>query len=264
MRKLIAQPATVIIGDHVHEVVEQAWLSDQHGTPLSVEAGTSFFHIVDIAETKLDSPGLFTGVTAPSGFPITVRTVEQDDTVGQAGFPAFPLPVPVIGAILSGQNMDTHVEALVGDDGFVVTLLLVTDVGLWTRFSSQWLRLYDVTPISNLNSVDVEDTAVDLFDAADNSGNVLPISSYPGAEKTTGLPVYQESGTMIVSPTAQMTFTPESVTGGGGMLVIPLLINTAEDLPAAIQAAANDESLRWYVERRARALAPDTVLPWQE
>jgi hypothetical protein len=239
-------------------------LTDMHEKPLTIEAGNYSLNLVDIAEAEIDTPGMFKGITDPSGFPILVRAVAEGDTVGQPGFPAFPLPVPVIGAILSGQNMDTHVEALVGDDGFVATLLLVTDVGLWTRFSSQWLRLYDVDPISNLNSVNVEDTAVELFDAADRAGNVLPISSYPGTEKTTGMAVMDPAGaTVTVAPNAQMTFTPETVTAGG-MATIAVRIDTADDIPGAIAAAANDESIRWYVTRRVRALAPETELPWQE
>jgi len=264
VRRLIAQPALVVIGDHVNEVVAEAWLSDDHGVPLTLEAGNYSMHIVDIGSAEIDVPGMLKGITASSGFPILVRSVEADDTVGQPGFPAFPLPAPVIGAILTGQNMDTHVEALVGDDGYVATLLLVTDVGMWTRFSSQWLRLYDVDPISNLNSVEVDDTAVELFDAADRAGNVLPISSYPGDEKTTGTVQMAESAqTVTVGSNVQMTFTPEPVTAGG-MTMIPIRIDTADDIPEAITAALNDESLRWYVTRRAKALAPETVLPWEE
>ena len=265
MRRLVAQPATVIIADHVFETVAEAWLSDEHDEPMTLLAGTSFYHYVDIGEAEIDVPGLFKGVTTPSGFPITVRAVEEEDTVGQGGFPAFPLPVPVIGAILSGQNMDTHLEALVGEDGFVATMLLVTDAGLYVRYSSNWLRLYDVDPISNLNSVEVDDSALALYDDADNAGNVLPIASMPGPEKKTGTRQVLDLATVTVGAGVQMTFSPgqEPIAVTAAMATIPIRIDTADDLPGAISAAANDESLRWYVERRARALAPEMVLPWE-
>lgn len=264
MRRLIAQPATVIISDHAFSVVAEAWLSDEHEKPLTLEAGTYSTRLIDIGTVELDYLGMLKGITAESGFPITVRTVEPDDAVGQAGFPNFPLPIPVIGAILAGENMDTHVEALVGDDGYVNTLLLVTDVGLWVRYSSQWIRLWDVDPINALNSVEVADEAVDLYDAADRAGNMLPVSSLPGPEKSTGLPQAPELISVTVAPSAQMTFTAEAPTTASAAATITLRIDTADDLPAAIQAAVIDPSIRWYVERRAGALNPEMVLPWLE
>jgi hypothetical protein len=266
VRRLIAQPATVIIGDHVFETVSEAWLSDEHDSPLTLEAGTYSTHFVDIGEVKLDVPGQLTAITAESGFPITVRNVEEDDTVAQEGYPSFPLPVQVIRSILSGQNMDNHLEALVGDDGFVNTMLLVTDVGLFVRYSSNWLRVYDVSPISNLNSVEVADEALDLYDAADNSGNMVPIASLPGPEKTTGTNQVSTPMTVTVGPGVQMTFSTEQeqVAVTASMAHIPIRIDDADDLPGAIAAAANDESLRWYVTRRARALRYEGELPWEQ
>ena len=273
MRRVIAQPATLITTADPNDsesysdfrVSIEAWITDEIEPPgytVEFTDGYSIFFL-DVSNITVDLPGQLEATTT-SGLKLLVRTTEESDLMGMPGYPTYPIPLVLIGAMLSGENMDTHVEALVGDDGYVNTLLLVSDVGMWTRFSGAWHKLMDVTAISPLNSVDVNDEAVELYDAADRSGNMLPIASLPGADKTTGRPVVNESP-MIIARGTQMTFDPDAdaVTAGGGMATIPMVIQSADDLPDAIQAAVTDPSLRWYVERRGRALQPGVVFPWE-
>ena len=57
-------------------------------------------------------PGMLQATTIGSGYGITVRSVEDDDCVGMPGMPDFPCPAVVVGALLTGETVDTHIEAL--------------------------------------------------------------------------------------------------------------------------------------------------------
>jgi hypothetical protein len=262
MRRVISRPATVVMSYDDGEdymIYLEARITDEHQFPTTVELDDGYSNrMVDIGQIDLDIPGMLTGVTAPSGYGITIRPVEDDDCVGMMGMPDFPCPAVVVGAIIAGENMDTHIEAMVESDGFVSTLMLVTDVGLWLRYSSGWIKLNDVSLIDGLGAVNVEGGSVDLYDAADRAGKQLPISSLPGSGENASGPYYTD---IYVAANASMTFT-EPVTAS--MATVSVKIDTVRDLPGAVEAAASDESIRWYVERRARALDPEYPLPWRD
>lgn len=265
MRRLIARPATMIITgpdgfDNV-TVCLAAYLSNDHEVENTVELeGQIDIRMVDVGTIDLNVPNRLTGTTSPNGLPITVRATIEDDAVVLPSLPRYPLPVPVIIGSITGENMDTHIEALVEDDGYVSTLLLVTDMGLYTRYSRTWIRLADVDLIDGLSSVEVYDEAVDVYDAADDVGQQVSIEGLPREDRDeVGL------GELFVAESAPRTFDPdgdkEPVTASVMEAELPV-IDTPEQLLAALETATEDESLRWYVERRAAALGVEVELPW--
>lgn len=260
MKRTIAAPATIISGPDSATILisQSAYLSDEDGMPNTVvyAFGDDELRYVDVEPPTVFEPGVLEAVTIPNGYPITVRSTVPEDAVGMAGFPSYPLPVPVIAASLAGENVNTHIEALVEDDGFVSTLLLVTDTGLWVRYSGQWMRLTDVTTIDGLNSVELKDESVDLYDAADLAGRQLPIDSFQPTDDTSNV------SQLVVAQDVDMSWTEPVTASGETTATIGTQIHSIRDMPAAVEAAVQDETARWYVERRARALGWEEPFPW--
>lgn len=260
MRRLIARPATAVFTspdeDDVTFVAQAAYISNEHDFPQTLEMhGDDEIRLIDIRDIDVDVQGRLTGTTAPLGLGMVVRATIEDDSVTLPSMPGYPLPVPVIIATLSGENMDTHIEALVEDDGYVSTLLLVTDLGLYMRYSSTWIALRDVGLIDGLNSMPVGDGAVDVYDAADELGQQVNVDGLPSDERDRA-----SAGHLIVADSAPRTFLAKPVTASA-MATLPV-IDTLEQLTAAIDTADADETLRWYVEKRAQALGAEVHLPW--
>lgn len=232
-------------------------MSNEHGAESTLELeGTESIRMIDLATVDNDGPGMIVGSTSPSGLSVTVRATIEDDAVAVEGLPGYPLPVRVITASISGENMDTHIEALVEDDGYVSTILLVTDVGLFTRYARTWIALRDVNLIDGLNSVEVEDGAVDVYDAADDLGQQVSIDGLPSEDRDR-----VGAGQLFVAASAPRTFATatEPVTASAELPIV----DTPEQLTAAIESAVSDPSIRWYIEKRVRALEMEVELPWE-
>lgn len=261
MRRVISKPATVVIeSDEVptYIVCLEAALSDEWEYPTTIEMhGSEDIRFLDISDIELDLPGMLVASTVPNGYRVTVRSVEPDDAEAVPGLPDFPVPVALIGAILTGETLDAHLEALVQDDGYVATVLLVSDTGMWVRYSAAWIPLASIDLIDGLEAVEIPDRSLDLYDAADQANQQIVVSALTGA------PAAMAQSEVYVASSADKTFKLEETITAAGMALIPVKIDTVDDLPAAIQAAADDPSIRWYVERRARHLDPDVELPWR-
>lgn len=189
MRRMIASPAAIITqnadGQALNWVLtESAWLTDEADAPLSVEHSDGYSVLfIDIRDVAIDVPGRFEGTTAPSGYGITARAVRDDDCLDALNLPNFPTPVPVIHAMLTGGNHDCHLEAVLDSNKNVITLLLVTDIGFWTRRGSTWLPLPDIDPIAGMQTVIVDDSAIDIFDPIESAGRALHIAALPALER---------------------------------------------------------------------------------
>lgn len=209
MRRLIARPATMILSDPDGydnvTVCLAAYLSNEHEVENTVELeGEIDIKLVDIDTIDVSVPNLLTGTSSPLGLQMVVRATMEDDAVALPSLPGYPLPVPVIIGSITGENMDTHIEALVEDDGYVSTLLLVTDMGLYTRYSRTWIRLADIDLIDGINSIEVYDGAVDVYDTADDVGQQVHIDGLPREGRdAVGL------GELYVAASAPRTFNPD-------------------------------------------------------
>lgn len=228
----------------------EVWLDEEEGQLYFYWALGWEVRRLQVAEMKVEEPGHWEILTQPNGVNILVRPVQETDAVASTQFgSAIPLPVDVIAASLKGFNVNNQLEALVGDDGFVRTILLVSDVGLYTRYSGMWHPVTDESQIDGLNAVDVADAALDVYDPFDQAGQLVNISSLPTVD-----PV-DRGVTELETP------SPPTVVAGLST-VEEVEILTARDVPRAVEVATRLPQYRWYVERRVDALNVNIVLPW--
>lgn len=189
------------------------------------------------------------------GLRATIRpTVETDaiTSVTMAGMPRVPMPLDAIASIhasSTGVVMPT-LWAMSDDEGFVVTLMLNTDAGLYIRYASTWHLLSDDDVVDGLNVTEVEDTAMEMFDQFDRAGQLVHLTAMPTKEEV-----------VQVVPEGASTSEPAPVLSSVRTMDVPTL-TSAEDLPAAIAMAEADPELRWWVERRMKALGIEASLPW--
>lgn len=193
---------------------------------------------------------------------VTVRPTQESDAVSSetmGGAPRIPMPIPTIRyfhKFAEGVNVP-KLFALSEDDGFVATMMLSADDGIYVRYSGSWHELLDEDVVDGLNVTEVADSALDLFDQFDAAGQLVSVTvmSAPSGQRVEPLgPVTEDAGgAPEPSPAMQAS---------GDVKDVPAL-NTVEDIEDAIAAAASDPTLQWWVERRAKALGlGDVEFPW--
>lgn len=211
---------------------------------------------VELSELVTSGP-IWYGKTWEQNFPVTVRPTTENDAVSaisMSGGPRIPLPVPVLAAIHQSNgefNMPT-LWSMSDDDGFVVTMMLATDVGLYVRFSNQWHLLSNDDVVDGLSVHEVDGAALDMFDQFDRAGQLVHTS----AMKNNGHPIDLDA---LVSSDA----LPKPVVAAVATEQPELKLQSAEDLPDAIAAAGDDAVLQWWVATRVRALKIEADLPWE-
>lgn len=203
-----------------------------------------------VASIEVDVENQFVATT-PNGARIELRATTPGDAM-VAGLADYPLPIDVISGLVTGVTVTTQLEALVDDDGMVVTVMLVDGTGMWLRYSGTWIPVKDPNLIDGYESRGIEPESLDLYDRADQNGGQVDIRSMTltGGD-------FDVSSTFVYEPE-----TPVETVVSSGMVTLPT-IHTARDVPAAIQAALENPDARWYVENRVRALKVDVELPWQ-
>lgn len=216
-------------------------------------ATTHELHLV--TEPDIVGPGILIG-KAVTGVDLTVRAIEPEDGMIGLGR-SCPLPVGAISAAIRGESVP-GLQALTDDDGDVVTLMCLTDDGLWTRFSGLWNYVppgQDPDPLDGLCVFDVDDLALEPFDQADKAGQQISIAALPLGPNESLEGINLPANAVVAAAEVLLDAVVES----------PLpTIRRVEDLPAAIDAAAFNPELRWYIERRAAALRSDIKLPWRD
>jgi len=191
-----------------------------------------------------------------TGEKIVLRPTRPDDAAASDRFTlGIPLPVEIIGALMTNTIPEPTISAAVDDDGDVHTMILETGVGLYARYSRQWIPLIDISPIEQLDIVDVPATDLEHYDMADDIGKTISIRDLS--------PINPPAASAIGPNRA--TPPPPAVTASAdaGMIVI----TSAGDLPDAVAWGESHPAARWYISRRWRALGgPDTgvTLPWDD
>lgn len=260
-KKFEAAPVTIVI---TRPVGEETWI----GSILDWEAGDGVPYVATLYAmsdarwfpmTQLDevAPLMWQGRLATmdgdDGDRFIIRpTVEADavSSITMSGMPSVPMPLDVISSIhaSNGEFQMPTLWAMSDDEGFVATLMLNSDAGLFVRYSGGWHRILDEDAVDGLNVTEVDDAALEMFDQFDRAGQMVALSSMPQNGKPVPAAVQGEPDI----PGGQ----PEPV-----IRDVPVLASAA-DLPEAIIAAGDDSGLQWYVERRAKALGLSSDFPW--
>ena len=182
--------------------------------------------------------------------PIVLRPTRADDAAAwDRTTLRIPLPVEIIGAIMTNSIPEPSIAAAVDDGGDVHTMVLETGMGLYARYARSWIRMTDISPIEPLSIVNVPASDLDIYDQADDQGRTVNINDLNPIEA----PVISA---VDVTPPAE----PVQASA------LPILVASVDDLPTAIAHAASPEGAesRWYVGRRARALGWTDPLPWED
>ena len=280
MRILDCHPATVIIreadGNVITRVSTQAGVytdTDEPQGTFVVSMSDEAWDTVHITDITLDVPGRLEARNSDVDRTVVVRQTVPDDAM-TVNLAPFPLPVKAIQQrlVAGGQMQDLY--AMVDPQGDVHTVLLYTDYARWVRYGGAWIALLDLDQVSNYNSVKTDATGLALYDAADQSGQMVHISGIPNNEEPENLPtvVYLPDqgriptednplGVTEVPTTRSEPIPGQPVTSAAASLITS---GSDEEVETAIAAALADDSLRWYVERRLRSLGIEYELPWLE
>lgn len=236
-----------------------------------VEGREGESRMVHAATLEQVAPGIWQGtrffdeddeVTTDHVAPILIRPTEPDDAVllfSGIGL-GFPMPVPVMDYLINVEFGPVKLFALTEDDGYVATMMLDSEPGIYIRYSGAWHQIVDTDVIDGLSVHEVDDSALDMFDQYDRAGQLVPVTAMP----LNGIPVEAPS---VRAPTNPVPVTDNgvgAVTAGVGARTkeVPR-IDSVEDIEKAIAAAAKNPEIRWYVERRCKALGASGVkFPW--
>ena len=252
-RYFVYSPVTVEIRrplDTLIRVVEQYGVETERTDgfyPTYMENSDGESRQLALASIEVHRPDRVEGTTM-HGNKVVARPTEPEDAVAATNIQTtFPIPVRVIGASLRGVAVNNELMAVVDDEGDVMTLMLVSAVGSYLRYSGTWIELTDPNTIDGLNAVPVKDEAIDVYDPIDQAGLTIHIMSLP-----------MKSGTDYAIPLAGPTATVVAAARGE----LPVIYDD-DDVEAAIAAATDVPEYQWYVTRRIRALGLDMELPWE-
>jgi len=203
-----------------------------------------------IRQVISDTPTEFRFISEPAGTLFVFRPTIPEDAANtfELGI-GIPLPVEIIGGIMSGTISNPSISAAVDSTGDVHTMILETDTGLYARYSRQWIFMKDISPIEQLDIVDVPPTDLEHYDMADDLGKTISIRD---------LAPYDRPAVGAVGPSRNEPATP--VTAAASMIVIA----SAADLPDGIAWAETHPEARWYVTRKAQTLGWNGPMPWDD
>lgn len=257
-----SKPATIEIhhpgGLVQYRIMDSFSWEELHGEDVTMGYQTvgDFIRDLPLATISLNVQGQLEGLTWPSEYRFIVRPTDEYDAVASEQIDStYPMPVSAIQAAIRGASVN-ELQAIVDDNGDVLTLMLSTDVGVFLRFSGAWIDLLDPEILDGLDVINVEDTALDIFDPLDQSGQLVSIRTMPVKPEDSDDVVRYTGGS---GPTiiGEKATSAEALTAGG-----VVVISSASDIPAAVELASAHEDMRWYVERRIAALGLEYEVPW--
>jgi hypothetical protein len=162
-----------------------------------------------------------------------------------------PQPLMVVQAhVIRGGALADSLDAVVAADNTVATLMLETGMGTFVRYGGDWQLLRDDSgSLDDMNLVSVAPGALNVWDAADGAGQTISVFD---------LPLKGDDGEAINPEPDTDIETAAAIAASG--VSIPA-IGTEEDLDLGIRYANNHPEARWYVTKRARALAASGRIP---
>ena len=180
---------------------------------------------------------------------IVLRQTREEDAAASDRFSlGIPLPVDIIGAVMTSSIPEPSISAAVDDDGDVHTMVLETGIGLYARYSRTWVAMFDISPIEQLDMVAVPPDDLEHYDQADDKGATISIRDLNPIDS----PSISAVGPGVTPPIPVTASVPSA-----------LIVSSAADLPDAIAYAATEQGVaaRWYVARRAKAFGPHRPAP---
>ncbi len=216
--------------------------------------------IILLSRIDTELPNFLEAVTLANEYRLTVQPTTEYDVIGSISVTSgIPLPLDVIEDHVSENPASEPLElqALADDNGFVYTLVLVAPTGMYARYSRTWVLLNSLDVIEDLDVFVVGDGAVSLYDQYDQVGRQIHIASLPVTDVNDA--ARAESKVSVVAAVRELRDQVEDLVADTALPVIA----SAKDLLAFVKTAEEDSSVRWYAEKRARALGlDDSNLPW--
>lgn len=255
IRTFQGTPVTVIFrNERQHAIFSkvECVAGDPGNSPWALECyygSTGEYRKFAVTEVDQTSPNYWIAKSAPGEVHITVRLTDESDVLNSITVQAsIPLPPDVISALMEPNfNMPT-LYAMSEDDGFVATMMLSSDTGMYMRYSGEWHTL-NPDAIDGLNVTEVEGAALDMFDQFDRAGQLVNISAMPRA-------------TNEFPPNVGLGTTTGPVAASSAVLMDVPEIITEDDARDAIEAAKDIPELQWFVARRIKVLGLNVEVPW--
>lgn len=187
--------------------------------------------------------------TSDEGQAYRFRDLDPYDAVMMSAA-GVPQPLMVVQAhVLQGGILADSLDAVVAADNTVATLMLETGMGTFVRYGGDWQLLRDDSgALDDMGLVSVAPGALDVWDAADGAGQTISVFD---------LPQKGDDGS-VINPEATDIETTAAVAASG--VSIPM-VASAEDLDLGIRYGNAHPEARWYVTKRARALAASARIP---
>jgi hypothetical protein len=281
MRTFASTPVAVVVSTDEGDVT---WLGQQarYGPDPGGEApqvieilttGGTIKH-VGLGTVSRDSGDEVNAVSWPNEFPVQIREAMPSDAVGSPSISStLPLPLEVISTMVSddldyyGSGKTVSLHALTNDDGFVSTMLLMAPTGLYARYDRAWIRVEDPDVVDGRTVVDVRDEALvtyDDYDQVDQSVHVamLPLVEGESVDSITPPPEPETPEPTGADAADPLPVTETEEPPAAPVTAAAVAVASVDDLLVAITAAAEDPDMRWYVEKRAKALGYEEPLPW--
>lgn len=284
------KPATVVVTNRATRE-QEVWVgsharfgpSDGLAAPFAVELfARGDMKIFPIGTILADSNDELELLGSEEGSQITVRAYQPEDATRAITVDSeFALPSAVVATMVNDEagearvtNTAPSLEALVDDNGFVSTLLLVSDAGLYARYDSQWVPLQSSDPLDGLSVYELKPEGLSLYDQYDQVGQSVHIASMPITDaEAVDRPVIMVGDTVTKAaipdptpaqePAAEEAIVEEDVEVSVDPLAASAAADVPEELKAMIAAGERDPDVRWVAERRARAMNYEGPLPWE-
>jgi hypothetical protein len=176
---------------------------------------------------------------------------DENDMIRGVILAGVPQPLAVVQAhVLRGGALADDLDAVVAADNTVATLMLETGLGTFVRYGGDWQLLSDDSgALDDLSLVSVAPGALSVWDAADSAGQTISVFD---------LPLKGDDGGAINPEPGVDVETAAAIAASG--VAIPQ-IDRVEDLDLAVRFANTHPEARWYVTKRAKALAASGRVP---
>jgi hypothetical protein len=207
-------------------------------------------HIRGVILTSVEDQGDWIVGTSEDGQEYRFRDLDPYDAVKMSAA-GVPQPLMVVQAhVIRGGVLADSLDAVVAADNTVATLMLETGLGTFVRYAGDWQRLgSDSGALEDMALVSVAPGALAVWDAADAAQETISVFDLP---RDAG------DGT-IINPEAGVDVETTAAIAASGVQIPQ--IDQVEDLDLAVRYANTHPAARWYVTKRARALAASAAIP---